>query len=198
MLDFRCRTGARLCRFPDRNPIFVSVVLLTGRVRHLCQLSAVVLPNQTVARRKARRPIQMPTAQASREEVTVDCSKIRVTSGRFVRRGNLLAVCTVEADGIRIPDCCAFGREYGDVAVTLPPGDWMDPEQGRLVIPLASSHPETHYLSFLTGRFLCQIQRFIGPVLTNSSDRVAEWSRRRFRQTPHPQDPPPLWPPGTR
>ena len=63
---------------------------------------------------------------------------------------------------------------------------------------LTSSHPETHYLSFLTGRFLCQIQRFIGPVLTNSSDRVAEWSRRRFRQTPHPQDPPPLWPPGTR
>ena len=40
--------------------------------------------------------------------------------------------------------------------------DMQVPADRYRASPLASSHPETHYLSFLKGCFLYQIQRFMG------------------------------------
>ena len=39
---------------------------------------------------------------------------------------------------------------------------------------LASSHPETHHLSFLSGCFLYQMLRFQGSVLADSRDGAVE------------------------
>ena len=46
----------------------------------------------------------------------------------------------------------------------------LDQKQGQLT----SSHPETHYLSFLKGCFLYQIQRFKRTVSADSRDRAVE------------------------
>ena len=39
---------------------------------------------------------------------------------------------------------------------------------------IASSHPETHHLSFLSGCFLYQMLRFQGSVLADSRDGAVE------------------------
>ena len=69
---------------------------------------------------------------------------------------------------------------------------------GNVVLLLTSSHPEAHYLSFLKGCFYTRYNGSWGTVSADSSDRAAECSRCSFRQTPHPQNPPPLWRPATR
>ena len=125
-----------------------------------------------------------------------------------------ITLCGVEGEDIGTgqtlcPDCvkvgdalnvCGLGpeslRELFDTLRVIGPSEVkakMEALRG-----LASSHPETHYLSFLKGCFYTRYNGSWGTVSADSSDRAAECSRCSFRQTPHPQNPPPLWRPATR
>ncbi len=63
---------------------------------------------------------------------------------------------------------------------------------------LASSHPETHYLSFLKGCFLYQIQRFMGDSIGRQQGSGGRVLQMQFSTNTSPSKPPSIMAPATR
>ncbi len=59
-----------------------------------------------------------------------------------------------------------------------------------LIAALASSHPETHYLSFLKGCFLYQIQRFMGDSIGRQQGSGGRVLQMQFSTNTSPSKPP--------
>ena len=62
--------------------------------------------------------------------------------------------------------------------------------QELVSVKLASSHPETHYLSFLKGCFLYQIQRFMGDSIGRQQGSGGRVLQMQFSTNTSPSKPP--------
>ncbi len=62
--------------------------------------------------------------------------------------------------------------------------------RGEAYLYLASSHPETHYLSFLKGCFLYQIQRFMGDSIGRQQGSGGRVLQMQFSTNTSPSKPP--------